>query len=272
MYRDFVYMDMGRIQSIIAQLQQGVLEKVMEGKTSELHGKAGVAAGVLASFLPIELGGGLSRKRDVQSSKVLHDYAFNVALDSLNENGLCLEVEDWDRANIPLPDAAFILGRGSMSILDYSLLKSLAENESSLDKLFKTSHRPKQQFRHQKSSQRSGQRRTSKPGVIRQMWTLVDALMGDSLQVRLKCSDDVVFAGPLSREFLRESTRDLIFKYGGKPQGGWTMLAQVSQVTEPSDKLRTLAKLMESLPNMTGQDRFSTTTDVIRAYPKNGNG
>ena len=62
----------------------------MEGKTSELHGKAGVAAGVLASFLPIELGGGFSRKHDIQSSKVLHDYAFNIAVDSLNENGLCL--------------------------------------------------------------------------------------------------------------------------------------------------------------------------------------
>jgi hypothetical protein len=235
-----------------------MLEKVMEGKTSELQGKAGIAAGVLASFLPVELGGSFSRKHDVQSSKVLHDYAFNMALDSLNENDLCLEVEEWDRKSIPLPDTAFILARGSMSILDYALLKNLAENERTLEKIFKTP---------QQSQQHSGQKKPSQPrsksGVIQQMWTLVDAFMGDSLQVRLKCSGDIIFAGTLSREFLRESTRDLIFKYGGKPQEGWSMLAQVCQVTEPSNKLGTLSRLMQDFPGVAGQDSIGTTTDVI---------
>lgn len=258
MYRDFVYMDTGRIQSIIAQLQQGVLEKVMEGKTNELQGKAGIAAGVLASFLPVELGGSFSRKQDVQSSKVLHDYAFNMALDSLNENDLCLEVEEWDRKSIPLPDTAFILARGSMSILDYVLLKNLAENERTLEKMFKA---PQQSQQH--SGQKKPHQPKSKSGVIQQMWTLVDAFMGDSLQVRLKCSGDIVFAGTLSREFLRESTRDLIFKYGGKPQAGWSMLAQVCQVTEPSNKLGALGQLMQDFPGMPGQDSIGTTTDVI---------
>lgn len=258
MYRDFVYMDTGRIQSIIAQLQQGVLEKVMEGKTSELQGKAGIAAGVLASFLPVELGGSFSQKRDVQSSKVLHDYAFNIALDSLNENDLCLEVEEWGREDIPLPDTAFVLARGSMSILDYALLKNLAENERSLDKLFKTPQKPPQQ-----SGQKKSQRRSSKPGTIQQMWTLVDAFMGDSLQVRLKCPGDIIFAGTLSREFLRENTRDLIFKYGGKPQVSWSMLAQICQVTEPSNKLGALTQLMQDFPGVPGQAGIGTTTDVI---------
>jgi hypothetical protein len=258
MYRDFVYMDMGRIQSIIAQLQQGVLEKMMEGKTSELQGKAGIAAGVLASFLPVELGESFTRKRDVQSSKILHDYAFNMALDSLNENDLCLEVEEWDRKELPLPDTAFVLARGSMSILDYALLKNLAENECSLDRLFGDS-RKSQQHSGQK---RYSQRKSSKSESIQQIWTLVDAFMGDSLQVRLISSGDIVFVGTLSREFLRESTRDLIFKYGGKPQKGWSMLAQVCQVTEPSNKLGTLSQLMQDFSGLPEQ-AIGSTTDVI---------
>jgi hypothetical protein len=256
MYRDFVYMDMGRIQSIIAQLQKGVLEKVMEGKSNELQGKAGIAAGVLASFLPIEIGGSFSRKHDIQSSKVLHDYAFNIALDSLNENGLCLEVEQWDRENIPLPDTAFILVQGSMSILDYALLKNLAENEHALNKILNS---PTQRPQH------SGQQKHQRPktGSIQQMWTFVDALMGDSLQVRLRYSPDIIFAGTLSREYLRESTRDLIFKYGGRPQEGWNMLAQVCQVTEPLDKIRNLAKLMENFSGIPESGNIGTTTDLI---------
>lgn len=260
MYRDFVYMDMDRVQSIIAQLQRGVLEKVMEGRTSELEGKAGVAAGVLTSFLPVELGGGLSRKREIQASKILHDYAFNIALDSLVENNLCLEVKDWDRESIPLPDTAFILGRGSMSIFDYAFLKNLAENESSLYKLLGIPQGSQPQPARQKKPSQSTSLKT---GVIQQMWKLVDVLMGDSVQVRLKCSNGIIFAGPLSREFLRENTRDLIFKYGGKPQEGWSMLAQVCQVTEPSDKLSAFARQTESLPEMFRQGSFSTAADSI---------
>jgi hypothetical protein len=258
LYRDFVYMDTERIQSIIAQLEQGVLEKVMEGKTSELQGKAGIAAGVLASFLPVELGGSFSRKQDVQSSKVLHDYAFNMALDSLHENDLCLEVQEWDRDSIPLPETAFILARGSMSILDYALLKSLAENERTLDRLFSTPQQSQQSSGQKKRSQSKG-----KPGVIQQMWTFVDAFMGDSLQVRLKCTDEIIFAGTLSRDFLREDTRGLIFKYGGKPQEGWTMLAQICQITTPSDKLGGLSQLLREFPGLAGLDSAVALTEVI---------
>jgi hypothetical protein len=264
-YRDFVYMDTGRIQSIIAQLEKGVLDKVMEGKSSELQGKASAAAGVLASFLPIGLEGGFSRKTEIQSSKVLHDYAFNIALEALDEHGLYIEVEDWDRENIPLPDAAFILVRGSATMLDYGLLRNLAENEPMLTSLFDKSQQPPQRTRHQghkQSPQRSGKGKASGLGIIQQIWTLVDALMGDSIQVRLKYSDDILFAGPLSREFLRESTRDLIFKYGGKPQEGWVMLAQASQVTEPFDKLKALTRLTEGLPAVEKSD-FSTASDAV---------
>lgn len=256
MYRDFVYLDTGRIQSIIAQLQKGVLEKVMEGKSSELQGKAGISAGVLASFLPIEFGGGTSRTHSVQSSKVLHDYAFTIAFDSLLENNLCLEVDEWNRDTTLIPDAAFILARGSMSILDYALLRKLAENERSLEKLFKSSPNTQQQGQ-KKSYKNKG------ANVIQQMWTLVDALMSDSLQVRLKSSDDMIFAGTLSREYLRENTQDLIFKYGGRPQKGWVLLAQVCQVTEPSDDMVALSRLMDDFQVNSTQGASRSAMDLI---------
>lgn len=91
MYRDFLYLDLERVQSIIAQLEKGVLEKVIEGKSAELEGKAGIAAGVLASFLPLSFDARYASKSNAQSSKILHNYSFNLALEALEQNGLILE-------------------------------------------------------------------------------------------------------------------------------------------------------------------------------------
>jgi hypothetical protein len=136
MYRDFMYLDTDRIQSIIAQLEKGVLAHVLEGKTKELQGKASIAAGILASFLPVGIEGYATRKTEVQQSKVLHDYAFAVALEALDKNGLFFEITDPDRSQLPQTNTAFILVRGSASLLDYGLLKHLAENETMLNSLF----------------------------------------------------------------------------------------------------------------------------------------
>lgn len=266
MFRDFVYLDTERVQSIIAQLEKGVLDKVMEGKGSELEGTAGAAAGVLASFLPIGLGGTISKKHDIQTSKVLHDYAFNVALEALKRDGLCLEVENWERKEMPLPDAAFILVRGSLSILDYGLLKALAENEKAINRLT-TSNKPQ-------PKPHTAQTKGNKPQteVFKQMWTLADAFMGDTVQVRLRFSADIIFAGPISREFLRENIRDLILKYGGEPRDGWTMLAQVAQVTSPSDQSNSLLGLNESMakfdPNNLRSlaDFFNPLVEVLNMF------
>ena len=38
MYRDFIYLDTDRLQSIIAPLQEGLLDQVIEGKIEEYSG------------------------------------------------------------------------------------------------------------------------------------------------------------------------------------------------------------------------------------------
>jgi hypothetical protein len=206
-----------------------------------LVGKAGAAAGVLASFLPIDLGGSFSKKYDIQTSKVLHDYAFTVALEALNRDSLILEVENWERKEIPLPDSAFVLVRGSLSILDYGLLKGLAENEKIIGKLTSASTKSQPRPVQPKVGNRP------QTDVFKQMWTLADAFMGDTVQVRLRFSNEIFFVGPISREFLRENIRDVILKYGGKPREGWAMLAQVAQVTFPSDQSNAMLNLNQSL-------------------------
>lgn len=258
MYRDFLYLDLERVQSIIAQLEKGVLEKVIEGKSAELEGKAGIAAGVLASSLPLSFDARYASKSNAQSSKILHDYSFNLALEALEQNGLILEGQnDWNRDDVPLPDASFISVRGVATVLDYQLIKTLAENEFMINSLFGTTNekgyaKPKGRQQHKKQ----------KSSPLQDIALVVDAMMGDTIQIKLDFSSQITLAGPLKREFLREETRDFIFKYGGRPQENWVMLAQVSQVTMPLNKLRSLNSLMSRV-NQFSADEMNTALDAI---------
>ena len=63
MFRDFIYLDINRVQSIIAQLQQGLLNEVMEGKTEHTTGRAQVVAHLLAMLLPASVSGSVEHGR-----------------------------------------------------------------------------------------------------------------------------------------------------------------------------------------------------------------
>lgn len=78
MFRDFIYLDIDRVQSIIAQLQQGLLNELMEEKTEEVKGKATAAMNLLAMLLPVSVSGSVEQGRgtSISESMVLHDYAF----------------------------------------------------------------------------------------------------------------------------------------------------------------------------------------------------
>ena len=62
-FRDFIYMDINRVQSIIAQLQQGLLNEVLEGKTNQTAGKMQMAANLLAMLLPVSISGSVEHSR-----------------------------------------------------------------------------------------------------------------------------------------------------------------------------------------------------------------
>lgn len=260
MYRDFLYLDIDRVQSIIAQLEKGLLEQVLEGKKSALDGKASITAGVLATFLPMGVEGDIHRQHEVQATKVLHDYAFNVAIEALERENLSLEIqEDWERDNLLLPDGTFILGQGSLSIIDYGLLKELGKNEGVLSALFKNKPGSNVKKSGVSKTQISPQRMDQS---LKNFIAFIDGFMGDVIHVRLSCSNSIILIGPVNREYLRERIRDLIFKYGGKPREGWKMLAQINQVTMPFNKLASLSEMSSNIPNFSEMD-IQTLSDIL---------
>lgn len=216
MYRDFVYLDMNRVQSIIAQLEQGLLSQVMEGETEDIKGRAQIIVNLLAMLLPVKASGSVEygTGASISESKVLHDYAFEAARLSLEDEGLLFE-DVLDRDEVP--ERGFVLVRGSARISDYRTLEKIAVNFDKVDKVL-----------------------TSKkePGIgktMKEMATVIDTFFKDAIRVKITNTRGSAFVGPLDREHLREDIRDLIYKYGSAPEGEWVMLAAVSRVPRPGD-------------------------------------
>ncbi len=257
MYRDFVYLDTDRVQSIIAQLEDGLLEQVLTGRAGALEGRAAAAAGVLAALLP---------GADRPAGKALHDYAFSLALETLRQRNLCFEVESEERSLLPTAPATFVLLRGSATILDYGLLRQLAQNETFFSKMSRDERSIAQNIVAFPGAK--GRRAPPAPGQpaednnsIGKMWSFVDAAMGEAVQVRLKRGENLLFLGLLDRAFLRGDTRDFIFKHGGQLQGGWVMLAQLAQIPAAGERGAMFAEFQGHLQASMGS--VSSVADII---------
>ncbi len=219
MFRDFIYLDIDRIQSILAQLEQGLLSELMEEKTKESKERATATVNLLAMLLPASISGTVEQGRgtSIGESRVLHDYAFEQARLALKDKDLLVEQDDhnWD----DVPETGFVLVRGSARISDYRTLEKIAANFDKVDKIFST-----------KTGKQPGMGKQMK-----EMSTVIDTFFKDTIRVNITNAQDCEFVGPLAREHLREDIRDLIYKYSSAPPGEWVMLANIARVPDPED-------------------------------------
>jgi hypothetical protein len=242
MFNEYIYLDINRIQSVISQLQQGLLTEILTGKTKEGLGKVGFSdkAGFISQFLPISGEAQGKYISDIKQSKILHDYAFNIAIKSLEEEGFLLELEEMEREELPVPEDAFILVKGSLKIFDYKTLLRLVENKWVLSERSKLKEQtlsyPHGQGREQNRGQSKPRRQSSNDEIeANQYEALYETFYEDAIQINLTQQKNLTYIGFLIREHLREDIRTLIFKYGSELQGQWSMLAQISRIPPPID-------------------------------------
>jgi hypothetical protein len=255
-YRDFIYLDINRVQSIIAQLREGLLNEVMEGKMQETRGKAQMAVNLLAMLLPVSASGSVEHGRgtSISESKVLHDYAFKVARDTLEEKGLLVERDDLDRDEVP--ESGFVLIRGAAQIRDYETFRKIAENYDEIDEALNPP-----QSAAEKKKRKKDNRWAAESGAV------IDTFYQDAIRVKITNQQDCNFIGPLSREHLREDIRALIYKYGSQPEDEWTMLAQVSRIPRPDHSPEdALNAAMAAEGSVSASEQFDQILDVFNGF------
>jgi hypothetical protein len=269
-FRDFIYLDIERVQSIIAQLQEGLLTEIVAGESKELSGKFGLSAGIVSQFLPIGLSAEKRNINDTQSSKILHDHAFNLAHDSLSDQSYLIDASYYDLSQEPIPDSAFVLIKGDAKIFDYSTFQNIASHEKQLNEIFPSTPEGENRQQRRKQSKKNKQPKKN-DSVFGEIKVLVDAFFKDAIQVRVTNHHGISFVGPLSREHLREDIYNLIFKYGSKLQGQWAMLAAVTRVTSnPSlnSEMEFAAETLEDLDSsdiQSGSDVLNEVLDMMNS-------
>lgn len=249
MLRDFIYLDINRVQSIIAQLQEGLLNEVLEGKTNQTAGKMQMATNLLAMLLPVSVSGSVehSRGSSLSESRVLHDYAFEAARLSLEEGGLLLEHDDLDREEVP--ESGFVLIRGAAQILDYETLQRIAKNFNRLDDFFNS-----------EDSQNQKKKRHKENEQFQESGVLFETFYRHSIRVKIVNGQGCSFTGPLDREHLREEIENLIYKHGSRPKGEWAMLAEVSRIPLPDEAAEeNFGDIMKQL----NEDTEASASDLV---------
>ncbi len=234
--RDFIYLDVDRLKSILSQIEKGIIESQEKISTSEagtsIHAKAGIL-----SFLEASGNVNFLWSDQDKGTYTLHDYIFNKVENYLRENSLIFD--DISQYN-DLKVNTFVLSQGLIAINDYELLTNMYSNFKELYRYIldwnlrsrvDLNDQQKQKEKHDQLSKTSD---TDIKGILK----FCDMFYKNRLSVIMTVQDEVnkyVFEGPLSRKFLREDIHSIIYKYGSRPKGDWKILSLIASLPNEED-------------------------------------
>jgi len=274
--RDFVYLDADRVRSIIAQLDEGVVDSVTKAKS----GSAEIESGVEGSLFGLLKGSGGATylwRREDSETRTLHDYIYTkVESQLLNEKLLVRIPADITSDEIisrelegKLSHTSFILAEGRVTLNDFGRMRRLIDRFNDIGKFVawaETQSQPTQpvsknkarQMRQQKQQDMSIDKRLQDG-----LRVIIDTFYEDRLVLRLSPFaelEDLSLVGNLKQEYLREAISSVIFKHGTAPTDTWHLFAQVAAIPD-----KTKRSPQQPLVPVEGiEPAFQTMFDAVR--------
>lgn len=215
-YRDIIYFDTDKVQSILSQLNKGLLTSVVESNESGHTGEGSLKSGKVMELLlqlPITAEGSYkyTRNKGLQEEKALHDFALTQLIDTLPLNDVTsLERQSFKAGKGRL----FVKVRGSFALYDYEDLARTIERVDIISSLF------------------SGE--PVSDATMIQFSDFIKTAYEGLTALEITNKKGIKFLGAINTNYLRETMRNLLFKYGGKPKGDWEMICQITNVPKNS--------------------------------------
>lgn len=282
-FRDFIYMDTERLKSIVAQLNQGLIESTSKTITDSDGGK--VNAGV--DFLKIlKLGSEASFLWQNQSteSHTMHDYLYNLAESSLKEENLLINIpEDLEPEDLANPSiemstinsTSFILVKGKTIINDFTYMKRIVDNYDAIVKSMTVSEKSANnsggnstQGKKRKQGNNVGNENVLSKDLQKAIQTLLDNFYKDRVVIKnipFVDKPNFRFVGTLNQSYLRESIENIIYKYGTAPRDEWYMFAQVASIPDTENSQLDISFNKNEL-----EKGMQTVFDALRDVEKAG--
>jgi len=243
--KDFIYLDTARLESVLAQLQRGLVRELVETKEREGGVEAELKGGLPWLQARLTSRGNISGGSQV--SKVLHDYLYSLVEEALGKRVRDVNNfsgDDWRTGQVHQvlgkTQTDFIRVTGQVRITDFMGLAVQLESITRLMSVSQQLSTPQQGARQPQSNsknRRSKKQRSKKQSqddeMIIQMANLIKEFYGDLIVLKvfpLPDDDTYCFTGTLSKDGLQDERAHMLLKFGATPSAPWTMLAQVASV------------------------------------------
>lgn len=287
--RDFVYLDVDRVKSLLAQLEEGLLLD----RSDTVSTSGSIEAGAKINIPLLAHFGGTGQYVTTNQSietRTLHDHVYNYMEKMLiNNNRITVLPDDFSAQDIrendirqQLSPVGYLLSRGKIQIRDMRVITDLVSdiNEMQLalariaaSASFANLDKNERQKRiHAIEKQNRSQHLDTQ--LHKDIMKLLDKFYRDRLIIRLMPFDDgdIRIVGPLRESYLRDSISDIRFKYGFSPRDDWTVFAQVAAIPEAGSATANFAQNFTVDLEAAIEQLFGAATDIEAmqriAYPE----
>lgn len=239
--RDFVYLDVERVKSLLAQLDRGLLSDRSDsiGSSKSAEGKVGVSIPAL-----LDIGGAghyVSTDQSIET-RTLHDFVYSQTEEKLLELG-CIKLLPNDVTSdrlrssdvrAALSPVEYVLVRGKIELSDYQYMMSILSNFNEIWRIItEFSYQERLQAAEgkdrgevNKELQRAVAANKLDDKYVKNVMKILDTFVKDRLIIKalpFNTDPNIRIVGPLQRDLLRDRLDDIRFKFGSSPAADWTV-------------------------------------------------
>jgi hypothetical protein len=256
--REFLYVDLQRVRSLLSQLGGGLVEQVKAFKGDTLQGEA------QARILGIGGKGGYSHDWRSEESRSLQDMTFSVFEDAAEEMGMIRDLEEsffrpdsWDSGLVheSIRPSEIIRLTCDLQILDGELFRARLERFlKMIDSLIRINPPEIKQgaSQKQKDSVLQAAKKEIMGGLderqIEAIWEFIESFLGDTIAMRaLPCGTEhleYAFNGALlgRNEYIQEEREHLFSRYGTDLRD-WVCVLHVATIPHQGDQASDFSNL-----------------------------
>lgn len=244
--RDFIYLDVDRVKSMLSQLDKGLVESISNAD-SRAKQVGGGASGGIAAIVGLSAKAEFLWANEKTETRTLHDHIFNLVEDALTQSDMLVKVpgelssEEIDSLALHdrLGETDFVLVSGHVVINEFAKMREfmnrfneigrfLAHCELSGETEISKNERDK---RMKAAIQAKGYELPKE--LVTGLGVVFDVFYQDRVVIKirpLEHSPVATFAGVLKPESLREPIDNIVYKFGLVPAAPWRMLAQIAAI------------------------------------------
>jgi hypothetical protein len=259
--RDFMYLDMERVRSIVAQLEGGLIESYTSSTNEGKEGSGEVEGGLLGI---VKLAGGikfLMEKQDTET-KTLHDHIYNKAEEALLNQETVIRIPGDISASAvadgtyldSINDTSFVLASGRVAINDFANMRTYLDYFNKMAAFIaycsgvsgEDDENPQDRKNRIKELEQS--MKLDKK-LIEGFKLTFDLFYKERVAIKLTPYEkypDFRFIGDLNETCLRDKLSSITYKYGSSPVSEWTILGQVASI--PPEEPHDIPKAMRGAP------------------------